>query len=145
MPRNPCKQRLQNNTGNHTKSSHLDSRVAVEDVFDKGIGDFFVCRVAGNFVNEDILGSMEYGCKVSGAKLIVVMGNRYCGAIKSAIDNVQLGNITAMLSKLKPAVALSQDFKGEKTSKNPDYVSYVAIKNVKNSRINFISNQSSDR
>lgn len=122
-------------TGQYPKAvilSCLDSRVTVEDVFDKGIGDLFVCRVAGNFVNEDILGSMEYGCKVSGAKLIVVMGHRYCGAIKAAIDNVQLGNITAMLAKIKPAVVKSQDFKGEKTSKNNEFVNYVAINNVKN-------------
>ena len=112
--------------------SCLDSRVTVEDVFDKGIGDLFVCRVAGNFINEDILDSMEYGCKVSGAKLIVVMGHRYCGAIKAAIDNVQMGNITAMLAKIKPAVVKSQDFKGDKTSKNKEFVTYVAINNVKN-------------
>src|SRR5580765_8282364 len=90
--------------------SCLDSRVTVEDVFDKGIGDLFVARVAGNIVNEDILGSMEYGCKVSGAKLILVLGHRSCGAIKAAIDNVKLGNITAMLTKIKPAVVASQDF-----------------------------------
>lgn len=112
--------------------SCLDSRVAVEDVFDKGIGDLFVGRVAGNFVNEDLLGSLEFGCKVSGAKLIVVMGHKHCGAIKAAIDDVKLGNITAMLTKIKPAVTLSQDFKGEKTSKNDEFVSYVARNNVKN-------------
>ncbi len=110
--------------------SCVDSRVPVEDVFDKGIGDLFVARVAGNFVNEDLLGSMEFGCKVSGAKLILVLGHESCGAIKSAIDNVELGNITAMLSKIKPAVAKSQDFKGEKTSKNADFVEYVAKNNV---------------
>src|SRR3954463_4887782 len=112
--------------------SCLDSRIPVEDVFDRGIGDIFVARVAGNFVNEDILGSMEYGCKVSGAKLIVVMGHQHCGAIKAAIDNVKLGNITAMLTKIKPAVVVSQDFKGDKTSKNHDFVDYVAKNNVKN-------------
>ena len=112
--------------------SCLDSRVNVEDVFDKGIGDLFVGRVAGNFVNEDMLGSMEFGCKVSGAKLILVLGHESCGAIKSAIDNVKLGNITAMLTKIKPAVVKSQDFKGEKTSKNDDFVDYVAKNNVKN-------------
>ena len=111
--------------------SCIDSRVTVEDVFDKGIGDLFVCRVAGNFANADILGSMEYGCKVSGAKLIVVMGHEYCGAIKSAIDNVKLGNITQLLAKIKPAIVASADFKGEKTSKNDDYVAYVALNNVK--------------
>lgn len=110
--------------------SCLDSRVPVEDVFDKGIGDLFIGRVAGNFVNEDLLGSMEFGCKVSGAKLILVMGHESCGAIKSAIDDVKLGNITAMLAKIKPAVAKSQDFSGEKTAKNDDFVEYVAKNNV---------------
>jgi carbonic anhydrase len=112
--------------------SCLDSRVPVEDVFDKGIGDLFIARVAGNFVNVDILGSMEYGCKVSGAKLILVLGHESCGAIKSAIDNVKLGNITAMLSKIKPAVTKSMDFKGDKTSKNDAFVEEVALNNIRN-------------
>jgi carbonic anhydrase len=110
--------------------SCLDSRVTVEDVFDKGIGDLFVGRIAGNFVNVDMIGSLEFGCKVSGAKLIVVMGHESCGAIKSAIDRVQLGNITAMLKNLQPAVAKSQDFKGDKSSKNSDFVNYVGKNNV---------------
>jgi len=112
--------------------SCLDSRVPVEDIFDKGIGDLFVARVAGNFVNEDILGSMEYGCKVSGAKLIVVLGHRSCGAIKAAIDNVKLGNITAMLTKIKPAVVRSRDFTGKKTSKDDAYMEYVTKNNILN-------------
>lgn len=112
--------------------SCLDSRVPVEDVFDKGIGDLFVARVAGNFVNEDVLGSMEYGCKVSGAKLILVLGHESCGAIKSAIDDVKLGNITAMLAKIKPSIAKSQNFEGDKTSKNAAFVEYVAKNNVLN-------------
>jgi carbonic anhydrase len=110
--------------------SCIDSRVPVEDVFDLGIGDLFVGRVAGNIVNADMLGSMEYACKVSGAKLILVMGHRHCGAIKSAIDGVQLGNITALLKNIQPAVKASADFKGEKTSSNYDYVLAVSIKNV---------------
>jgi len=110
--------------------SCLDSRVPVGDVFDKGIGDLFVGRVAGNFVNEDLLGSAEYGCKVSGAKLVLVLGHESCGAVKSAIDDVKMGNITAMLAKIKPAIAKSQDFKGEKKSKNPEFVEYVAKNNV---------------
>jgi len=84
--------------------SCVDSRVPVEDVFDRGIGDIFVARVAGNFVNEDILGSMEFACKVSGSKLILVMGHEHCGAVKAAVDDVKLGNITPMLSKIRPAV-----------------------------------------
>lgn len=111
--------------------SCLDSRVPVEDVFDLGLGDIFVGRVAGNFVNVDLLGSMEFACKVAGAKLVLVMGHQHCGAVKGAIDNVQLGNITAMLEKIKPAVKMSQDFVGEKTSKNDDFVKYVSENNVK--------------
>ena len=112
--------------------SCLDSRVPVEDVFDQGIGDVFVGRVAGNFVNTDLLGSMEFACKVAGAKLILVMGHQHCGAVKGAIDDVQLGNITAMLSNIKPAVALSQNFKGEKSSKNEVFVKLVAQNNIRN-------------
>jgi carbonic anhydrase len=111
--------------------SCLDSRVPVEDVFDQGLGDVFVGRVAGNFVNEDLLGSMEFACKLSGAKLILVMGHQHCGAIKGAIDNVKLGNLTAMLTKIKPAVKISQDYTGEKTSKNEAFVRLVAQNNVK--------------
>jgi carbonic anhydrase len=112
--------------------SCLDSRVPVEDVFDKGIGDLFVGRVAGNFVNPDLLGSMEFGCQVSGAKLILVLGHESCGAIRAAIDNVQLGNITTMLANIKPAVVRSQNFKGDKTSKNDAFVDLVAKNNVLN-------------
>ncbi|MCY7292447.1 MAG: carbonic anhydrase [Ferruginibacter sp.] len=111
--------------------SCMDSRVPVEDVFDQGLGDIFVGRVAGNFVNEDLLGSMEFACKVAGAKLILVMGHQHCGAVKGAIDDVKLGNITAMLSKIKPAVAMSQDFVGEKASKNDEFVKYVSQNNVR--------------
>ena len=111
--------------------SCLDSRVPVEDIFHQGIGDLFVARVAGNFVNTDILGSLEYACKVSGSKLIVVLGHGHCGAIKSAIDDVKLGNITAMLENIKPAVAnASADFEGEKTSKNYKFVESVCSHNI---------------
>lgn len=111
--------------------SCLDSRVPVEDVFDQGLGDIFVGRVAGNFVNEDLLGSMEFACKVAGAKLVFVLGHQHCGAVKGAIDDVKLGNITAMLAKIKPAVTMSQDFTGEKTSKNDEFVKHVCENNVK--------------
>ena len=111
--------------------SCLDSRVPVEDVFDQGLGDVFVGRIAGNFVNQDLLGSMEFACKLSGAKLILVMGHQHCGAIKGAIDDVKLGNLTALLAKIKPAVEYSKDFKGEKTTQNEAYVRFVAQNNVK--------------
>jgi len=112
--------------------SCLDSRVPVEDVFHCGIGDLFVARVAGNISNEDILGSLEYGCKVSGAKLIVVLGHEYCGAVKSAIDNVKLGNITALLDKIRPSVMQLDSFPGEKSSKNPAFVEAVCRQNILN-------------
>jgi len=111
--------------------SCLDSRVPVEDVFDQGIGDVFVGRVAGNFVNEDLLGSMEFACKVAGAKLILVLGHQHCGAIKGAIDDAKLGNITAMLANLKPAVAASQNFEGEKKSSNPAFMKRVNENNIR--------------
>jgi len=111
--------------------SCLDSRVPVEDIFHQGIGDLFVARVAGNFVNTDILGSLEYACKVSGSKLIVILGHEHCGAIKSAIDDVKLGNITAMLEKIKPAVNnAGKGFTGDKTSKNKAFVENVCSHNI---------------
>lgn len=112
--------------------SCLDSRIPVEDVFHRGIGDIFVARVAGNVVNPDILGSMEFACKVSGSKLVVVLGHEHCGAVKSAIDDIKLGNITTLLSKIRPAVTLaSKDFEGDKTSNNPEFVQKVCDDNVK--------------
>lgn len=111
--------------------SCLDSRVPVEDVFHRGIGDIFVARVAGNVVNQDMLGSMEFGCKVSGAKVILVLGHEHCGAIKSAIDNVKLGNITALLARIRPAVTSLVEFKGDKSSSNNAYVHAVCEQNVK--------------
>lgn len=113
--------------------SCVDSRVPVEDVFDQNLGDVFVGRVAGNFVNTDLLGSMEFACKVAGAKLILVMGHQHCGAIKGAIDDVQMGNMTAMLANIKPAVVMSQNFEGEKSSQNEAFVKLVAQNNVRNS------------
>lgn len=110
--------------------SCIDSRVPVEQVFDLGIGDVFVARVAGNIVNEDILGSMEYSCKVSGSKLVVVMGHESCGAVKAAIDQVELGNITPLLDKIQPAVADAQSFEGEKTTSNKAFVDHVGELNV---------------
>lgn len=111
--------------------SCVDSRVPVEYIFDKGIGDIFVSRVAGNFVNEDILGSMEYACKVAGSKLIVVMGHENCGAVKSTVDDVKLGNITNMLAKIKPAIE-ALEYEGERTSKNKEFLDLVCESNVLN-------------
>ncbi len=111
--------------------SCVDSRVPVEDVFDRGIGDVFVARVAGNFVNEDILGSMEFACKVSGSKLVLVLGHEHCGAVKAAVDDVKLGNITPMLTKIRPAVDMVE-YEGERTSKNQEFVHMVSESNVRN-------------
>lgn len=116
--------------------SCVDSRVPVEDVFDQGLGDVFVARVAGNFVNEDILGSMEFACKVAGAKLILVMGHQHCGAIRGAIDHVEMGHLTNLLKNIAPAVASQQNFKGNKTTKNEQFVRAVAMANVKNTIAN---------
>jgi len=112
--------------------SCLDSRIPVEDVFHRGLGDLFVARIAGNFVNEDILGSLEFACKVAGAKLILILGHEHCEAIKSAINGFELGNITTMLSKIKPAVVSAKaTFDGEnQTSSNPKFVNAVCIRNI---------------
>jgi carbonic anhydrase len=112
--------------------SCIDSRVPVEHVFDKGVGDIFVARVAGNFVNEDILGSAEFATAVAGSKVVLVMGHEHCGAVKSAIDDVQMGNITAMLSKIKPAVErTTEGYEGETTTANDTFVTDVVNENVR--------------
>jgi carbonic anhydrase len=111
--------------------SCVDSRVPVEDVFDLGIGDIFVARVAGNFENVDILGSMEFATRVSGAKLIVVLGHEECGAVKAAIDDVKLGNITAMLENIRPAVESLSSYRGDRSSANAEFVHMVAVENIR--------------
>lgn len=112
--------------------SCIDSRVPVETVFDQGIGDVFVSRVAGNFENVDILGSLEYSCKVAGSKLVLVLGHEACGAVKAACDGVELGNITAMLDKILPAVKVSSDeVDGELNSSNSDFVAKTVENNVR--------------
>ncbi|MEO9512258.1 MAG: carbonic anhydrase family protein [Flavobacteriaceae bacterium] len=112
--------------------SCIDSRVPVETIFDQGIGDLFVARVAGNFENTDILGSLEYSCKVAGSKLIFVLGHESCGAVKAACDGVELGNITAMLDNILPAVKLSSEqIDGETNSSNAEFVAKTVENNVK--------------
>lgn len=112
--------------------SCIDSRVSAELIFDQGVGDIFSARVAGNFVNEDILGSMEFACKLAGTKVIVVLGHTACGAVKGACDDAKLGNLTAMLSKIKPAVeAVTEPTDAsQRNSSNIDFVNTVAKKNV---------------
>jgi len=109
----------------------IDSRVSPELVFDQGVGDVFCARVAGNFVNADIIGSLEFATKVAGAKAIVVLGHNNCGAIKGAIDKVELGNLTAMLQNIEPAVESLGKLQGERDSRNAELVQQVAIANAK--------------
>ena len=109
--------------------SCIDSRAPAETIMDLGIGDCFNARVAGNIANDDILGSMEFACKVAGAKVVLVMGHTACGAIKGAIDNVKLGNLTGLLAKIRPAVDATM-YSGDRSSKNYDFVDKVARKNV---------------
>jgi carbonic anhydrase len=109
--------------------SCIDSRAPAETIMDLGIGDVFNARVAGNIANDDILGSMEFACKLAGAKVVLVMGHTACGAIKGAIDNAQLGNLTGLLTKIRPAVEAAQ-YSGERSSKNYAFVDAVARKNV---------------
>ncbi|TKB88691.1 MAG: twin-arginine translocation signal domain-containing protein [Nitrospira sp.] len=109
--------------------SCVDSRAPAEIILDLGIGDMFNSRVAGNIANEDILGSLEFACAVAGSKVVLVMGHTACGAIKGAIDKVQLGHLTGLLEKIRPAVEATQ-YDGERTSKNDAFVNAVARKNV---------------
>ena len=109
--------------------SCIDSRAPAETIMDLGIGDCFNARVAGNIANDDVIGSMEFACKVAGAKVVLVMGHTACGAIKGAIDNVQLGNLTGLLAKIRPAVSATE-YQGERSAKNYDFVDAVARKNV---------------
>lgn len=109
----------------------LDSRVPVEAIFDQGIGDLFTARVAGNVLNDDILGSLEFACKASGSKLIVILGHSNCGAIKGAIGNVELGKLTGLLEKIKPAAAQVPESVQPRTSKNDEFVQKVAEANVR--------------
>lgn len=113
--------------------SCIDSRVSAELVFDQGLGDIFSIRIAGNFINSDILGSMEFSCKLAGSKLIVVMGHTNCGAIKGACDNVELGNLTGLISKIKPAVnsVIIPKEMELRNSSNLEFVDHVAKENIK--------------
>lgn len=113
--------------------SCIDSRVSAELIFDQGVGDIFSARVAGNIVNEDLLGSMEFACKLAGTKLILVLGHTSCGAVKGAVDNAKMGNLTALLSKIQPAVSAIADpaDPAERNSKNSEFVDRVAEKNVR--------------
>lgn len=118
--------------------SCIDSRTSAELIFDQGLGDVFSVRIAGNIVNTDILGSMEFACKVAGSKLIVVLGHSKCGAVKGACDHVEMGNLTELLSKIQPAVYEEKVTTSERSSKNSEFVENVAEINVKRSVRNII-------
>ena len=115
-----------------TVLSCIDSRVSSELIFDQGIGDIFSVRIAGNFVNEDILGSMEFACKLAGTKLLVVLGHTACGAVKGACDHAEMGNLTKLIEKITPAVnaVTSPAEAASRTSANIDFVNNVSKKNV---------------
>ena len=120
----------------------MDSRVPAELIFDQGIGDIFNTRIAGNIINDDIIGSMEFACKIAGAKLIIVLGHTSCGAVKGACDSVKLGKLTGVLKKIEPAINSIITPKGtDRSSKNNDFVNQVAQKNVELT-IENIKNQS---
>ncbi|HLO73079.1 MAG TPA: carbonic anhydrase family protein [Flavobacterium sp.] len=118
--------------------SCIDSRTSAELIFDQGLGDIFSVRIAGNIVNTDILGSMEFACKVAGSKLIVVLGHSKCGAVKGACDHVEMGNLTELLSKIQPAVYQEKSTTDNRCSKNSEFVENVAEINVKRNVKNII-------
>lgn len=132
--RNLLQQANETSDGQHPFAvilSCIDSRTSAELIFDQGLGDIFSVRIAGNIINEDILGSMEFGCKVAGSKIIVVLGHTKCGAVKGACDHVEMGNLTALLTKIRPAVDDETATKENRNSGNADFVENVATINVK--------------
>lgn len=132
--RNLLQQANETSDGQHPFAvilSCIDSRTSVELIFDQGLGDVFSIRIAGNILNEDILGSMEFGCKVAGAKVIVVLGHTKCGAVKGACDHIEMGNLTALLTKIRPAVDDEKTTTENRNSANGEFVEKVAALNVK--------------
>jgi carbonic anhydrase len=132
--RNLLEQANETSDGQHPFAiilSCIDSRTSAELIFDQGLGDIFSVRIAGNIINEDILGSMEFACKVAGSKIVVVLGHSKCGAVKGACDHVEMGNLTALLSKIQPAVYDEKTETENRSSSNADFVEKVASINVK--------------
>jgi carbonic anhydrase len=132
--RNLLQQANETSDGQHPFAvilSCIDSRTSAELIFDQGLGDIFSVRIAGNIINEDILGSMEFGCKVAGSKIIVVLGHTKCGAVKGACDHVEMGNLTALLTKIRPAVDEEMTTIENRNSNNGEFVENVATINVK--------------
>jgi len=133
--RNLLQQANETSDGQHPFAvilSCIDSRTSAEIIFDQGLGDVFSVRIAGNIINDDILGSMEFGCKVAGAKIIVVLGHTKCGAVKGACDNVEMGNLTKLIAKIRPAVDGETTVKENRNAKNDEFVEKVSALNVKN-------------
>ena len=131
--RNLLQQANETSDGQHPFAvilSCIDSRTSAELIFDQGLGDVFSVRIAGNVVNEDILGSMEFGCKIAGAKIIVVLGHTKCGAVKGACDKVELGNLTRLIEKIIPAVESETDTVANRNSSNEIFVDNVTKLNV---------------
>ena len=134
--RNLLQQANETSDGQHPFAvilSCIDSRTSAELIFDQGLGDVFSVRIAGNIINEDILGSMEFGCKVAGSKIIVVLGHTKCGAVKGACDHVEMGNLTALLSKIRPALDDENSVFQKRNSSNDEFVEKVSTINVKRS------------
>jgi carbonic anhydrase len=132
--RNLLQQANETSDGQHPFAiilSCIDSRTSAELIFDQGLGDIFSVRIAGNIINEDILGSMEFACKIAGSKIIVVLGHTKCGAVKGACDHVEMGNLTALLTKIRPAVDDETATKENRNSTNSLFVENVATINVK--------------
>jgi len=131
--RNLLQQVNETSDGQHPMAivlSCIDSRTSAELIFDQGLGDIFSARIAGNILNDDILGSMEFACKAAGAKAIVVLGHSKCGAVKGACDGVRMGNLTTLLEKIEVAVSLETETVGDRSSKNAAFVERVAELNV---------------
>ena len=134
LNRNLLQQANETSDGQHPFAiilSCIDSRTSAELIFDQGLGDIFSVRIAGNIINEDILGSMEFACKVAGSKIIVVLGHTKCGAVKGACDHVEMGNLTALLTKIRPAVDDEKSTRENRNSSNEAFVENVATINVK--------------
>lgn len=132
--RNLLQQANETSAGQHPFAivlSCIDSRTSAEIIFDQGLGDIFSVRIAGNIINEDILGSMEFACKVAGSKIITVLGHTNCGAIKGACDHVEMGNLTNLLAKIRPAIDDETTIKDDRTSSNDEFVDKVTLINVK--------------
>lgn len=111
--------------------SCIDSRTSAELIFDQGLGDIFSIRIAGNILNEDILGSMEFACKIAGSKLIVVLGHTNCGAIIGACDDIKLGHLTILVNKIKPSIEIETETESDRNGKNIKFVENVSVNNVK--------------